>query len=378
MLNAGEIEPCTFDEYKSATDILVGIFAKNRRVETIHPTDFQALRQNLAKRFGPTRLGKFIQLIRTIFNYASDYKLISRKLDFGPDFKKPGQKAIRKARNAGGKKLFTAEEIRHTLDGKTIQDDNGNEKRLPGPSIQLRAMILLGINCGFGNMDCADLQESAIDFERGWIDFPRPKTGVERRCPIWPETAEALRSAILVRPVPKKRHDADLVFLTKYGNRWVRRGELDDERKVTKSDNALAHKFGNLLRDLDINGRYRLGFYALRHTFRTVADATKDFPAARLIMGHSDHSIDAEYRENIDDDRLLAVSEFVRRWLYEIEQKVDQKSFSQEIENSPIYIRYDRDGKRVRRKFDDPNRAKQFYQRKLVERRNPKVVTPKM
>ena len=55
---------------------------------------------------------------------------------------------------------------------------------------------------------------------------------------------------------------------------------------------------------------------ALRHTFRTVADATKDFPAIRLIMGHADSSIDDAYREGIDDARLLAVVEHVHKWLF--------------------------------------------------------------
>ena len=36
-------------------------------------------------------------------------------------------------------------------------------------------------------------------------------------------------------------------------------------------------------------------------TFRTVADGSKDFPAIRLIMGHTDGSIDAVYREQIEE-----------------------------------------------------------------------------
>jgi hypothetical protein len=42
---------------------------------------------------------------------------------------------------------------------------------------QLRAMILLGINCGLGNSDCAGLSHSHLDLERGWLDYPRVKTG---------------------------------------------------------------------------------------------------------------------------------------------------------------------------------------------------------
>ena len=53
---------------------------------------------------------------------------------------------------------------------------------LDGAGVQLKAMMLLGINCGFGNADCASLPLSALNLETGWIDYPRPKTGVPRRC----------------------------------------------------------------------------------------------------------------------------------------------------------------------------------------------------
>jgi integrase len=69
-----------------------------------------------------------------------------------------------------GAKLFTAEEIRRLLDAA---------------SVQLKAMILLGINCGYGNTDCAQLPLSAVDLQAGILDFSRPKTGVPRRGPLW-------------------------------------------------------------------------------------------------------------------------------------------------------------------------------------------------
>jgi hypothetical protein len=58
------------------------------------------------------------------------------------------------------------------------------------------------------------------------------------------------------------------------------------------------------------------GFYLLRHTFRTVADEVRDTPAARLVMGHAGTTIDHTYRERIGDERLLAVTEHVRTWLF--------------------------------------------------------------
>ena len=60
--------------------------------------------------------------------------------------------------------------------------------------VQIKAMILLGVNAAFGNNDVASLPLSAIDLELGWIDYPRPKTGIARRCPLWTETVEALEA----------------------------------------------------------------------------------------------------------------------------------------------------------------------------------------
>ncbi len=76
-------------------------------------------------------------------------------------------------------------------------------RMLEAASSQLRAMILLGVNCGFGNADCGLLPLSALDLDGGWVNFPRPKTGIQRRCPLWPETVRALREALDTRPQPK-------------------------------------------------------------------------------------------------------------------------------------------------------------------------------
>jgi integrase len=144
----------------------------------------------------------------------------------------------------------------------------------------------------------------AVDLDKAFIDYPRPKTGIARRCPLWPETVEALREALDKRREPKSGAEVGLFFVTKYGQSFAK-----DTR-----NNPVTKETSKLLRRLGINGHRN--FYALRHTFRTVADESKDQPAVDYIMGHADPSMAAHYRERIDDSRLLAVAEHVRLWLF--------------------------------------------------------------
>ena len=288
---AGEISPRMFVEYKGTTDLLVSAFGKTRIVDDLATDDFEALRAVMAKQWGPVHLGNEIQKIRTVFKYAFESGLIDRPVRYGPQFKKPSASVLRRHRAQQGPKLFSAEETRRMIDAT---------------GSPLRAMILLGINCGFGNADCGKLPLSALDLDGGWVSFPRPKTGIARRCHLWPETVAALRDALTKRPASKSEEDAGLFFITKYGLAW---------HKDTP-DSPISKEMAKLLRALGINGRKGLGFYTLRHTFRTIADESKDQPAVDFIMGHVDASMAGHYRERIDDSRLRAVTEYVRSWLF--------------------------------------------------------------
>ena len=64
--------------------------------------------------------------------------------------------------------------------------------------------------------------------------------------------------------------------------------------------------------------RKGLNFYALRHTFETIAGDSRDQIAVDFIMGHPPAANDmaAVYRRRLNDSRLLEVVEFVRRWLW--------------------------------------------------------------
>jgi integrase len=291
LRDVNELSPRTWQGYKAAADEVVAVFGKSRLVSDLDPDDFAKLRNKAAKRLGPHGLGTFIQCVRCLFKYASDNGLVDRPVQYGTNFKKPSRKVMRKHRAEQGAKLFTAEEVCRLIDNALTP---------------FRAMILLGINCGFGNADCGNLPVSALDLDGGWIDFPRPKTGIARRCPLWPETVQAIREALAARPAAKKAEHASLVFITRCGDAW---------HKDT-AENPVTNLMYKLLRKLDINGRKGLGFYTLRHTFRTVADEAKDQPAADYIMGHEVPHMSAVYRETISDARLKAVTDHVHAWLF--------------------------------------------------------------
>lgn len=216
--------------------------------------------------------------------------MIDRPVRFG-EFKRPAKSAIRRRCAEVGSRLFDPSNLRTVLDAADVH---------------VRAMIFLGINCGFGNADCGTLPISAVDLQAGWVDFPRPKTGVPRRCPLWAETIEALQASIECRKSPTDEQHGDLVFITKYGQPWYVDGGLSG---------PLSAEFRKLLVRLRLY-RARLSFYCLRHCFQTISDETGDYLATRRVMGHADSSISDQYRERFPDERLRRVVDHVHSWLY--------------------------------------------------------------
>jgi integrase len=298
LVKGGELSPRTWDEYRAMAVELTGHVGESRLAADVDPEDFAGLRSKLAKKWGPHRLKKAVQYIRSIFKHAYDAGFLDKPARFGPGFKLPSMKTLRLHRAKQGTKLFTRDEIRKLLDEA-------------GPS--MKAMLLLGINCGFGNADCGNLPLSALDLDGGWVTYPRPKTGINRRCWLWPETVAAVRQELARRKEPSDKALTRLVFLTKRGLSWAK----------DSSSNPIAHETRKLLDSLGINGHRN--FYTLRHTFRTVADEARDQPAADFIMGHEVPHMSSVYRETISDERLKAVSDHVRAWLFPPEKKEKRK-----------------------------------------------------
>lgn len=311
---SGEITAQTFDAHRKITDVLIQHFGGDRLVDDLGPSDFATLRETVAENSGPLTLAAVISRVKGVFKYGLESGLIEKAVRYGPEFRKPSAAVLRKNRATNGAKMLEAVEICRVLDyleGKEVENGQIDEKTGKAvtaksePNPVLRAMFLLGANCGFNCKDCADLPLEAIDLDGGWINFPRPKTGIDRRCPLWPETVEALRQAIEVRPRPRQKDAGGRVFVTKRGRAWLSNNVA----------NQVSSRTTIVLKAVGVH-RERIGFATLRHVFRTVADGCRDQPAIFHIMGHADASMAGVYRERIEDERLRAVADFVRDWLF--------------------------------------------------------------
>jgi integrase len=307
-LDTGEIGARWFEDCRKIVREFAQAVGKERLVADLRPEDFQRYRLKLARRLGVHALTRHVTAIRSVFKYAYDVDLIEDPVKFGKGFANPSaaqkRKAKQKAELENGKKLFRREELVSILDA--CDPD-------------LRAPVLLGINGGFGNTDCATLPRSTVDLDAGLVTYARPKTGVPRIVPLWPETVAALRQTLAGdRAEPGNERAAALVFLTPTGRPLVRQTvSADDESgKITAANvDELSARFCALLKSLGIH-RTGIGFYTLRHTFRTWADESHDQHAIHRIMGHALPCMSGIYVEEIGLERLRAVADHVRRKLW--------------------------------------------------------------
>lgn len=289
-VDAGELEPKSYRDLFRECRRIKDYFGRDRYVEDLGPDDFIGFRVHLAEGRSKTTLGNIINRSRSVFNWAFDNALISSPVVFGTGFNKPSKRHIKRESNERGERIFEPDQIIDLVDAAT-------------PAI--RVAILLGINTGIGNMDVGQMRFKHINLETGWLDYPRIKTSNARRAKLWPETVQAIRDYLEVRPKAKHIEHDDIVLLTRYFLPW--------SNPKTSAD-PISREVKKLVDSLELPGG--LSYYRLRHTFRTVADEVLDQPAINLCMGHSDRTMGDHYRHRISNKRLEAVADVVHGWLY--------------------------------------------------------------
>lgn len=285
----GKLAARSYDHYFRVGAAVMGHLGENASAD-IGEGYFESLRDEMESRLGAEALNADMNVVMSMFRLGHKRGIVSRLVNFSECFPLPTAKDLRAARELAGERLMTPDEILAIV------------KAAPPYTA---AMVLLGINGGLGNSDVAELTITTFRKEPGWLNYPRHKTAVGRRIPLWDETTVAIEKAIATRIEPKHADDKDVLFINR------KRQSFRDEYHGHKVSRAFARS----AEDAGVKGR---SFYDLRRTFQTVADESLDFVAVSRIMGHAPQSRDmpSRYRRKIIDQRLIAAVNTVHDWLY--------------------------------------------------------------
>ncbi|MCB9851913.1 MAG: hypothetical protein H6819_02360 [Phycisphaerales bacterium] len=126
-----------------------------------------ALRQ---RRYAPETINHCLSAVRAIYAFAADAGLMTNI------------PRLRRVRNERCPKIGSHQ--------KPLYSPEETQDLLNAADVQLRAMILLALNCGFGPKDIRDLTWD--DMEDGRATLPRSKTGICQTYGLWPETLAAI------------------------------------------------------------------------------------------------------------------------------------------------------------------------------------------
>lgn len=205
-------------------------------------------------------------------------------------------------------RLYTPSEIRTILLACTLRIRQAKGDSYREPWEQLRAMILLALNGGYGARELSQLPRMVIDLDNALIDYERGKTGEDHKVPLWPETIRALRRVMRQRP------DDELVFRTRAGEPWSRQIKVIHAGKVRSvNHDNVAWAFNELVKPLGLKIKGQ-SFYKLKHLHATTGDAGGDIHASFVLTGHAVPGARGRYVA-VGLDRLRKLVDYLRHEL---------------------------------------------------------------
>ena len=138
----------------SSLSKLMSFLGQSQKIKNISTLDLQNYKRKLQAAYGSVhRLNLHISIMKAMFHWA-------RKNDILENI--PNIDAISRG------KIIHQE--RFTFDSEQINE------LLSAADAQMRAMIWLGLNCGFGCTDCAELKLTDIELVNARVELPRRKT----------------------------------------------------------------------------------------------------------------------------------------------------------------------------------------------------------
>jgi integrase len=251
---------------------------QHRKVNEISTLDLQNYKRKLKCAYNSAhRINLHISIMKTMFHWAKKNDI----LDYIPNIDTVSSvKITHKQRH-----VFTSEEIHRLFDAADIQ---------------MKAMIWLGLNCGFGCTDCAGLKWSDLDLANGRVKLARGKTGVSRDLPLWPETVQSLGN------IPKS---GKLVFRTSGDKPLIRTAYHINKDGSSKYSNInlVTSRFCKLMKKAGIQAPRGTGFYTLRRTAATVAARSGDPFAVQRLLGHANLKMATRYVQDVSaqTDRVI-------------------------------------------------------------------------
>lgn len=342
---------------RRALDTTRGGLDPVRAADTLTPADFARLHRAL-QRSSPHTAAHVIGAVSRVFTWAAADHGFPAPL-MGSAFRRPSKASVRRHDTLSTKPVLAAWQVRALL--AASRDPT------------MRACILLGVNCGMGASDIAEIPAAALIRQLGdeWgtgdaparIVYPRAKTAIIRATALWPETIRAIVAARDAcpqsgspRPRPRRgpaprasapapdaapsrrfHATADLLLRDHNGAPLVH----ESSTGAYAIDN-IAQRFRRLVRRLERahdaappthapsapehpNPWRGVTFYRLRHTFGTVANIVGgtgghgDGETRRIIMGQLTHALDQTYVREHGWHRIDAMAENVRRWVFSAE-----------------------------------------------------------
>jgi integrase len=277
-VQAAQMTASYYRDQVNSLRMLARFLGRHCLVNEISTLDLQNYKKKLLKSRGSAhRVNLNIGIMKAMFHWAKKNDVLENTPNIDAVSK---VKIVQKERP-----VFTVKQI---------------EKLLVTANTQMKAMILLGLNCGFGCTDCAELKWKDLDFENGRVKLNRKKTGIARNLPLWPETVESLKK------VPKS---GKLIFYTYKRNPWVRTIKTTDKNGSVKysNDNAISKKFSKLMKKIRIKTEKGVGFYTLRRTAATLAAKSGDPFAVQRLLGHADLKMATTYVQDVSEqtDRVI-------------------------------------------------------------------------
>jgi integrase len=256
----------------------MSFIGQHRRINEISTLDLQNYKRKLKRAYNSAhRVNLHISIMKMMFHWARKNDI----LDYIPNIDTVSSvKTIHKQRH-----VFTSEQIHRLIDFADIQ---------------MKAMMWLGLNCGFGCTDCAQLKWSDLDLVNGRVKLARGKTGVSRDLPLWPETIHSLenipKSGKLVFSLPGNK---PLIRTTYHINK--------DGSSKYSNINLVTSRFCKLMRKTGIRAPRGTGFYTLRRTAATIAARSGDPFAVQRLLGHADLQMATRYVQDVSKqtDRVI-------------------------------------------------------------------------